>query len=260
MTTSVQRVKCTLQPKTHFWFRNIIHEKQDTVLENEYTLNAEDIYKELAIVGYDYSGEFKGLKSVRTHDLQEVYGICEWSGKLVTFLDALFQSMICAAPFRKLMVPVMIRKIRIDPKTLFEACKQYKTVEEVLPDLEELKEKAKEEAKEHLSHVPETLEASQEEYENLTKDKEEVMSALNERFCFYKSEIPFYFNVTSKLLVTHGIEVEEITAFPIPRKADVTNLVLDSYEFVNNEDNCAVEEYDRNNINEYLEVNKRYIH
>ena len=75
----------------------------------------------------------------------------------------------------------------------------------------------------------------------------------------FESEIPFYFNSNSKLLVTHGIEIENVMAFPIPRKVDVTNLVLDSYEFVLNDDNNAIEEYDRNNINEYLEVKTNWI-
>ena len=67
--------------------QHIIHEKQNIVLENEFSLNANDIYKDLRVMGYDYSGEFQRLKNIRTNDFKEIHGICEWNGNVVTFLD-----------------------------------------------------------------------------------------------------------------------------------------------------------------------------
>ena len=51
-----------------------------------------------------------------------------------------------------------------------------------------------------------------------------------------------------------GLRSMGVTAFPIPRKVDMSNLVLDSYEFVANQDINAIDSCDRNHIIEYLEV------
>ena len=220
--------------------QQIIHENQNCILENEFSLGADDIYKDLGIIGYDYSGEFRGLKSIRTNDFQEIHGICKWTGNVVTYLDALLQSMILSAPLRKLMVPVMIRVLRIDPKTLFDSALHYKTVDISSDSAEEIK----------------SLEISSKFDTSVTNVLNAMKFDTNQRFSVFYSEIPFYFNSNSKLLVTHGIEIEGLIAIPIPRKVDVTNLVLDSYEFVLNDDNNAIEDYDRRYINEYLEVRK----
>ena len=87
----------------------------------------------------------------------------------------------------------------------------------------------------------------------------ENFDTLGTRFCLFKADMPFYLNFKTRIMLTHGIEVEGVTAFPIPRKVDTSNLVLDSYEFIANEDNCAVEQCDRKQIMEYLEVNANYI-
>ena len=115
----------------------IIHEKENTVLENEFSLTAEDIYKELRVVGYDYSGEFQRLKKIRTNDFKNIFGICEWNGNVIPFLDALLQAMVFAAPFKKLMVPVLIKTMRIDPKVLFESVTHNQISERVVENIVE---------------------------------------------------------------------------------------------------------------------------
>ena len=225
--------------------QHIIHEKQNKVLENEFSLNSDDIYKDLRVMGYDYSGEFQRLKNIRTNDFQEIHGICEWNGNVVTFMDALLQSMILATPFRKLMVPVMIRTLRIDPKVLFKSANHFKF----------------DEKNENITTDVKGIDLKSFQVEALFDVAEVALNKMNKQFCFFKSQIPFHFNTKSKLLVTHGIEIEGVTALPIPRKMDMQNLVLDSYEFVANEDNNAIDSCDRNHIIEYLEVflNKIYI-
>ena len=73
------------------------------------------------------------------------------------------------------------------------------------------------------------------------------------RFCNFKSTVPFYYNANTYILVAPGVEIESVLAFPIPRKMPNT-LNLDSYEFVANEDNNAINECDKKQIIEYLEV------
>ena len=81
-----------------------------------------------------------------------------------------------------------------------------------------------------------------------------LFSKPKNEFCLFNSNIPFYYNNDTKTVITHGLEVENVLTHPIPRKTDSTNLVLDSYEFIPNNDLNAIEEYDKKHINEYLEV------
>ena len=106
------------------------HENHNRVFDNEITLTKDDIYKDLRVRGYDYSGEFQKLKRVRTNDFQTLLGECEWDGNIVSFLDNLLQSQMLAAPFRKLMVPVMVKSMRIDPKVLYETVKHNRCSDE----------------------------------------------------------------------------------------------------------------------------------
>ena len=229
--------------------QSIIHEKQNTVFENELSLSSKDIYQDLRIMGYDYSGEFQRLKKIRTKDFKQIHGICEWNGNLITFLDALLQSMAFAAPFRKLMVPVMIKSLRIDPFVLFDAITHNRKVENEGTQNEQVFDEISGDMKKFESEA-EQLKSTF----NEVKTIDQQMEKMKNRFCMFMADMPFYFNPKTKLLITHGIEVQNVMAFPIPRKHETMNLVNDSYEFITNDDNTAIEQCDRKHIIEYLEV------
>ena len=84
-------------------------------------IETDDIYKDLRVVGYDYGKRFRGMRRLKTNDFEVLRGEVEWDGNWVPFVDSLLQTMIAGMPFRKLMVPVMIKKLRCDPKVLYEA-------------------------------------------------------------------------------------------------------------------------------------------
>jgi hypothetical protein len=56
------------------------------------------------------------------------------------------------------------------------------------------------------------------------------------------------------MIVTHGIEIKNILAVPIPRKALTKGLELESYKFIPNEENDAIEQIDKKEITEYIQV------
>ena len=118
--------------------QNLIHQNENKVIENEIILQRNDIYKEFRVNGYDYKNQFQRLKTIRTNDFKHIYGTTEWNGNFVTFLDSLLQSMLINLPFRKLMVPVMIRSIRIDPKVLFDAIRSHRVKDEIIFNENEL--------------------------------------------------------------------------------------------------------------------------
>ncbi|CAG2108163.1 unnamed protein product [Medioppia subpectinata] len=103
---------------------NAILERQKLMISTQYSLDRKDIYKELGVLGLDYGPYFQRLKQIQTNNFREIYGINEWDGNFVTYLDAMLQSMAFSNPFRILMVPVMIRSVRVDPRVLFSALKQ----------------------------------------------------------------------------------------------------------------------------------------
>ena len=74
------------------------------------------------------------------------------------------------------------------------------------------------------------------------------------RFHNYRSVLPFHVDINSRMIVTHGIEVEDMIALPIPRTSNLNDLKLDSYQFLANEDMNAIETNERNHRLEYLRV------
>jgi len=81
--------------------------------DEEEVMNTKDIYKELRLRGYQYSGIFRGLKSA---SMSGKKGHIAWMDNWVTFLDSMLQIMILGMNTRDLYVPMRIQKIVIDTK------------------------------------------------------------------------------------------------------------------------------------------------
>ena len=79
--------------------------------EEEY-MTARDIYKELKLRGYQYSGWFRGLHSA---SISGNKGHVVWKGNWVTFMDNMLQMHIIGYDTRNLYVPTSIQKLVIDP-------------------------------------------------------------------------------------------------------------------------------------------------
>ncbi|XP_047362256.1 fatty acid synthase-like [Vespa velutina] len=79
----------------------------------EEELDAKDIYKELKLRGYQYSGLFRSLNSASVSGKK---GHVEWKNNWVAFLDNILQMKILAIDTRGLFVPTGIRKLIIDTK------------------------------------------------------------------------------------------------------------------------------------------------
>ncbi|CAN8002218.1 unnamed protein product [Ixodes hexagonus] len=77
-----------------------------------FDLEAEDIYKELRLRGYEYSGSFQGILKA---DIQHPYGKLKWEDNWVTFLDTMLQFSILGNPVRTLNLPVRIHSCKVDP-------------------------------------------------------------------------------------------------------------------------------------------------
>jgi len=77
-------------------------------------MNIKDIYKEMKLRGYQYTGEFRGLRNA---SITGRNGHIAWTDNWVTFIDNMLQMMILGQNLRSLFVPTSIRKMVIDPKS-----------------------------------------------------------------------------------------------------------------------------------------------
>ena len=215
-------------------------------------MSVDDIYKDLRIGGYDYGPFFRGLQTVRTDRFRTLEGTVLWDGNWITFTDALLQSMAVAMPIRKMMVPVMIKSLRCDPRVLYEAIAQFRVTDE--------KDQAfNEEQAMNDFILPKSdgqpMDSFESESNFLEIDNKHLFEGVvGSKFHLYKSVLPFYANITTRMIVTHGLEVEDVMAIPISRKTNVQDLKLEYYRFVANEDSNAIEECDRIYLKQYLKV------
>ncbi len=219
------------------------------------TIDANDIYKELKIRGYDYGPKFRGIQELSFDSFNKIHGKVLWTGNWVSFMDSLIQTQALVLPFRKMFVPVMISSLRCDPKVLFDAIEDSKQIvyEELNAEKDsktdlrnycgdiDLNAKINEEKKFYSEEAID----SETQYEDVIKefDTEKVPSILN-----------FYADIYLKTVVTHGIELKGLLAVPIPRKFTTQQLRLESYQFIPNEENDAIEQIDKKVIAEYIKV------
>lgn len=79
-------------------------------------LKTKDIYKEMRIRGYDYSGMFQGLVEASSDGS---HGKVRWNGNWVTFTDCMLQMAVFGdQSSRTLHLPTFIEYVRIDSKYL----------------------------------------------------------------------------------------------------------------------------------------------
>ncbi|XP_031331261.1 fatty acid synthase-like isoform X1 [Photinus pyralis] len=78
---------------------------------NELRLDKTDIYKELKLRGYNYSGLFRGVDSCA---LDVTDGSIEWADNWTTFMDNMLQMKILHKDTRSLYVPTYIERVIID--------------------------------------------------------------------------------------------------------------------------------------------------
>ncbi len=216
------------------------------------TLDSHDVYKEYRIRGYDYGPKFRGIQELRIEDSKKVYGSIEWTGNMIPFMDSLIQSQAIALPFRKIFVPVMISSLRCDPKKFFDA-------------IEERKQMIYEDSKESQKNLVQEVNESGIDIRGENIEKNDLKEAVEKEVRLfegldvdsnvkYRSILPVFIDISLNMIVTHGIEIKNVLAVPIPRKGFTQGLELESYQFIPNEENDAIEQIDKKEITEYIQV------
>ena len=202
-------------------------------------------------MGYDYGPKFRKIKSMKTNDFETLHGEVGWDGNWITFMDSLLQIMALAIPFRKMMVPVMIKSLRCDPKTFFEALENNKITDIKTEELQE-------DGMQRLENMDEADRegAKREDFNELieNEDLNNLREEVNKKYHVYESVLPYYVDMNCRTIITQGVEIEDLMAFPIPIKNNTQDLKLESYEFIANQDSNAIEESDRNAVLEYIKV------
>jgi fatty acid synthase len=88
------------------------HDLLSVNIDEEEHMNSRDIYKELRLRGYEYSGEFCGLNSA---SISGSKGHIAWLGNWVTFMDNMLQMYIIGKDTKDLYIPTNIQKLVINP-------------------------------------------------------------------------------------------------------------------------------------------------
>ena len=84
-----------------------------TEIEDEEVLTSKDIYKELKLRGYQYTGLFCALRSASCKGTK---GRIAWMKNWAAFMDNMLQMKILSLDTKALYVPTAIRKLTIDVK------------------------------------------------------------------------------------------------------------------------------------------------
>ena len=252
-STVVCKGRCYSPEESPLRIQDLFHEQDiNEQLDSDQTLDNSDIYKELRAQGYDYGPKFKKMYKFNCVNSGQLVGQIEWDGNWITFLDSLFQTMALTLPFRKLMVPVMISSLRCDPKVLFSAISESKISENSNNNSFETNGGQREDiieskAEENTKTVDIFSESNNEFLETI----------IDSSFHKYKSLLKFYSDVNSKIMITNGLEVENLLAVPISRKTiGSTELKLESYQFIANKECDAIDNNLKITINEYINVRK----
>ena len=98
-------------PKPSLEMMGLEAPSDDDVIEE---MTSKDIYKDLRLRGYHYSGLFRGVKS---STIDATKGTLAWANNWVTFMDNMQQISILGMDTRGLLVPTGIQKITIDAKS-----------------------------------------------------------------------------------------------------------------------------------------------
>ncbi|XP_043200491.1 fatty acid synthase-like [Amphibalanus amphitrite] len=86
---------------------------QRTKGEESVTLKTRDVYKELRLRGYEYTGLFQGITEAQP---KEGLGLLRWHGSWVSFLDTMLQFSILGRDQRVLGLPTRLQRMAIDPR------------------------------------------------------------------------------------------------------------------------------------------------
>lgn len=92
----------------------------------EEIMKSKDIYKELKLRGYQYSGAFRGITSASSMGEQ---GHITWAQNWVTFLDCMLQLQILGLDTNSLYIPTGIQKLVIDSKLHAQYIQNQETID-----------------------------------------------------------------------------------------------------------------------------------
>jgi hypothetical protein len=248
-----------------FLSQNLIENKDENDVFDDSTLDTNDVYKELRVRGYDYGQKFRGIQQIKYEKLNKIYGKIKWTGNWISFIDSMIHIMGIAIPFRNIFVPIILTTLRCDPKVFFDAIEESKQMiydennPEPETDLEtraeqfdnevmkDLRSDIGKEEQEEMDEMKKIMEPEIKQFEQLLdtgiSGKEKFISIL-----------PVFADFHLKLIVTRGIEINNLIAAPIPRKLISQEVKCESYQFIPNEENNAIEEMFKNDIISYIQV------
>jgi type I site-specific restriction endonuclease len=232
---------------------------------DDLTLDTNDVYKQFRVRGYDYGPKFRGIQQVKYEKLNKIYGKIKWTGDWISFMDSVIQLMSIAMPFKNIFVPIILTTLRCDPKVFFDAIEESKQMiyDENNPGPEtDLESRVEQFDKEVVKDLRSDIgKEEQEEMDEMKKIMEPDIKQFEQLFETgmpgkekFISILPVFADLHLKSIITCGIELNNVIAAPIPRKLISQEVKCESYQFIPNEENNAIEEMSKNDFISYIEV------
>jgi fatty acid synthase len=173
--------------------------------DEEEVMNAKDIYKELKLRGYYYTGPFCSLKST---SISMTKGHIAWTGNWMTFIDGMIQLMLLQMDTRDLYLPTRIRKLVIDTKF----------------HQQEVQKLGSEDIRKFISFLVARI--SRCKYYNF--------------FLNFIAEFPARIYKNLDIIVSGGIELRALVSTTMPRQLSHGDPILEKYTFVAHRDGAQV--------------------
>ena len=243
--------------------------KQYEDLHNDLKLNTPEFYRELKIRGYDYGPKFQGVVESKWIDINTSIGKVRFANttNFIAFLDTMLQLLVSVIPISALFIPVALQSFKCDPLAFYEGIEQSKTL--ILKDEEEAKAKVEKietvpaqftgnelynEEKEALKHddeVKEEFDTYKEDIEGMLDDFQEKTGGGKQKWIV---DVPVVIDMRLRALIAKGIEARGLIPVNVPRKFLSKELRLEKYQFIPYHEENAIEQYNRNELTQYLNV------
>lgn len=199
-------------------------------------LNSDDIYKQFRVSGYDYGETFQNILESSANGK---YSRIKFNGYFVSLTDSILQTIFLAvsqyAPSGGLFLPTKFDYVRFQPRIILQKLRQLNLVLDKSENC--LNTKAKREIMTKIMQreagkevETEAVEAEQDESEQ--QQQEEKIDCIFDTYC----------DPITGIIVTDGIEMRGIKATPAPRRDTSNEVLLESYQFVRDEEISVVDE------------------
>lgn len=204
-------------------------------------LNSDDIYKQFRVSGYDYGETFRNIEACSMDGRR-----CrvKFNGYFIALTDSILQSIFLAiaeyAPSGGLFLPTRFEYVRFQPDIILRKMREAEMAFDLADGSLSTKEKRDVMTRmmQRESGIVDKNQAADEQENGYSDDdsdqddESESTAKGAQKECVFET----YCDPHTGVIITDGIEMKGIKATPAPRRQDTNEVLLESYQFVADEE------------------------